>query len=118
MNPRYEELTGVRCYPSVKDLPESPDLVGIVVPHDRVMDVLKDSAERGANSAVVISAGFAERGVAERERPPETGGRFCSNIRRKSLWGPNCIGLLNLKIKYFTQRHTLNLPCAGLAPLL
>ena len=64
VNPRYEELMGVRCYPSVGDLPESPDLVGIIVPYDRVIPVLKESAEKGA--AIVISAGFAERGVDER----------------------------------------------------
>ena len=32
VNPRYDEIMGLKSYPSVSDLPESPDLVGIVVP--------------------------------------------------------------------------------------
>ena len=40
VNPKYEKLMGVKCYPNVKALPESPDLVGILVPHDRVMGAL------------------------------------------------------------------------------
>ncbi len=115
VNPRYEELMGVRCYPSVKDLPESPDLVGIVVPHDRVMDVLKDSAERGANSAVVISAGFAERGVAEREDLQRRVGDFArtSGVR---VCGPNCIGLLNLKSNIYATAYTKPALC-GAGPI-
>ena len=63
VNPNYEEIGGVRCYPSVSALPEAPDLVGVVVPFGKVLDVLEESHAKGAGSAVVISAGFAERGV-------------------------------------------------------
>ena len=115
VNPRYEELMGVRCYPRVKDLPESPDLVGIVVPHDRVMDVLEDSAEISANSAVVISAGFAERGVAEREDLQKKVGDFArsSGVR---VCGPNCIGLLNLKSNISATAYTKPALC-GAGPI-
>ncbi len=96
VNPRYDKLLGLRCYPSVSDLPESPDAVGIIVPYHRVMPVLRESAERGAGSAIVISAGFSERGVEERrqlqlelgEAARETGVRMS---------GPNCLGLANVK---------------------
>jgi acyl-CoA synthetase (NDP forming) len=33
----------------------------IVVPWDQVLDVLQESHRKGAGSAIVISAGFAER---------------------------------------------------------
>src|SRR5258707_3211875 len=62
VNPRYDEIMGVKSYPSVTDLPEAPDLVGIVVPYDQVLDVLQESHRKGTGSAIVISAGFAERG--------------------------------------------------------
>src|SRR6201992_2183896 len=70
VNPRYEESMGAKCYPSVTDLPEAPDVVGIVVPYDQVLDVLQESHRKGAGSAIVISAGFAERGIAARADPP------------------------------------------------
>ncbi len=62
VNPRYKELLGVKCYPSVAELPEAPDVVGIVVPHTHVLNVMKESHARGAKSAMIISAGFSERG--------------------------------------------------------
>src|SRR6266404_9601367 len=43
VNPRYDEIMGVKSYPSVTSLPEAPDLVGIVVPYDQVLDVLQES---------------------------------------------------------------------------
>jgi hypothetical protein len=36
VNPRYDEIMGVKSYPSVTNLPEALDLVGIVVPWDQV----------------------------------------------------------------------------------
>ena len=61
VNPNHAEILGARCYPTVTDIPEAPDLVAIVVRHDQVLDVLKASYEKNAKSAIVISAGFAER---------------------------------------------------------
>src|SRR5712692_3655025 len=57
VNPRYDEIMGVKSHPSVTDLPEAPDLVGIVVPYDQVLDVLQESHRKGTGSAIVISAG-------------------------------------------------------------
>src|SRR5215470_9059427 len=65
VNPKYDELGGVACYPSIEALPEVPDLVGVIVPHDQVLDVLEASHRKGVTSAIVISAGFAERGTPE-----------------------------------------------------
>jgi len=96
VNPNYEEIAGVKCYPSVTALPEAPDLVGIVVPYGGVLDVLKESHQKGAGSAVVISAGFAERGVEARLELQKQVGTFAreSGLR---MAGPNCLGLGNVK---------------------
>jgi acetate---CoA ligase (ADP-forming) len=96
VNPRYDEIMGVRSYPSVTDLPEAPDLVGIVVPWDQVLDVLRESHRKGAGSAIVISAGFAERGIDDRRDLQGQLGEFAraSGMR---ISGPNCLGLANVK---------------------
>src|SRR5258708_15954607 len=74
VNPRYDEIMGVTSYPSVRDLPEAPDLVGIVVPYDQVLNVLEESHRKGAGSAIVISAGFSARRVDDpRELQGEVG---------------------------------------------
>jgi acetate---CoA ligase (ADP-forming) len=86
----------VRSYKSIADVPEAPDLVGIVVPYTKVLDVLRECHAKRAGSAVIISAGFAERGTddgVEMQRKVaafvrETGFHFT---------GPNCLGLANVR---------------------
>jgi acyl-CoA synthetase (NDP forming) len=96
VNPRYDEIMGEKSYPSVTDLPEVPDVVAIVVRYDQVLDVLQESHRKGAESAIVISAGFAERGVDERRDLQGELGEFAraSGMR---ISGPNCLGLANVK---------------------
>ena len=96
VNPRYEEVQGVRCYPSVSDLPEAPDVVGVVVPYHAVLDTLRESHAKGARSAIVISAGFAERGLDDRRELQVELGRFAQETGMR-VSGPNCLGLANLK---------------------
>lgn len=96
VNPNYPEMKGLKSYASISDLPEAPDLVGVVVPYDKVLDVLQESHRKGAGSAVVISAGFAERGVESRLELQKKVGAFAreSGLR---IAGPNCLGLANVK---------------------
>ena len=96
VNPRYDEIMDTPCFSSVSDLPEAPDVVGIVVPYHRVLDVLKESHQKGVRAAVVISAGFSERGIRERRELQEQVGEFAreSGLR---ISGPNCLGLANVK---------------------
>lgn len=96
VNPNYDEIAGVKSYRSIADLPEAPDLMGIVVPYNQVLDVLRQSHEKGAGSAVVISAGFAERGTDSGLDLQRQVGAFArqSGLR---VAGPNCLGLANVR---------------------
>jgi uncharacterized protein len=47
VNPGLEEVQGQKCYPSVKDLPEKPDAVNVVVPPRVGEQVMRDCAEAG-----------------------------------------------------------------------
>jgi acetyltransferase len=96
VNPRYDEIMGVKSYPSVTDLPEAPDVVAVVVPWDQVLDVLQESHRKGAGSAIVISAGFAERGVDDRRDLQGELGAFARTSGMR-ISGPNCLGLANVK---------------------
>ncbi len=51
VNPNYEEINGVRAYRSIADVPEAPDLVGVVVPYTHVLGVLQECHEKKAGSA-------------------------------------------------------------------
>jgi len=94
VNPRLKEINGLKCYPGVKDLPETPDHVGIVVSSERVFDVLADCAAIGVRFATVFSGGFAESGTPEgRERQQ----RLIEFGRKSGIrfMGPNCNGIVN-----------------------
>ena len=96
VNPRYDEIMGVQSYPSVSELPEAPDLVGIVVPYHQVLNVLEESRAKGAQSAIVISAGFSERDLDDRRDLQAEVGAFAreSGLR---ICGPNCLGVANVQ---------------------
>ncbi|MGH8667539.1 MAG: acetate--CoA ligase family protein [Burkholderiales bacterium] len=94
VNPRARELLGRTCYPSIAELPQTPDHVGIVVATERVFDVLEECAARGVPFATVYSGGFAETGTAEgRERQAQ----LIAFARRTGMriMGPNCNGVIN-----------------------
>jgi acetyltransferase len=61
-----------------------------------VLDVLEESHRKGAGSAIVISAGFAERGVDDRRDLQRELGAFASTSGMR-ISGPNCLGLANVK---------------------
>src|ERR1700674_5323460 len=96
VNPKHAELRGTKCYLSVAPLPESVDLAVIVTPAVTVPGVVRQCVDAGARSAIVISAGFKERGAegVELERLIQAA------LRRGSmrLVGPNCLGMMNPSI--------------------
>jgi acetyltransferase len=94
VNPRLTEINGLRCYAGLKDLPETPDHVGIIVSVQRVFDVLSDCAAIGVPFATVYTAGFAESGTPEgRERQARLVAFAKSSGMR--IMGPNCNGVIN-----------------------
>ena len=60
MNPKADYIDGLKCYPSVSDIPGSLDLVVIVIPAPAVAGVIEEAADKGAAGLFVISGGFKE----------------------------------------------------------
>src|SRR3989442_3039589 len=87
---------GIPSYASVTEIPEAPDLVGIVVPYNQVLPTLQECHRKGVGAAIVISAGFAERGVEDRRDLQGQLGAFAreSGLR---ISGSNCLGLGNVQ---------------------
>src|SRR5215813_15181330 len=53
VNPRYDEVMGVKCYPDLQEVSEAPDVVGIVVPYNQVMPTLEECARKQVGSAII-----------------------------------------------------------------
>jgi acetate---CoA ligase (ADP-forming) len=88
------EVFGLRCYATVAELPEAPDLAVIVVPAAYVAPTLEECGKKGVRAAVVISSGFAEeRGEAAQARDEA----LRKVIERYGIivCGPNSEGIVN-----------------------
>jgi len=94
VNPRFEQVKGLRCYPRVSDLPEPVDHVGIVVPAPRVLEVLEDCGRNGARFATIYTGGFAETGTEEGRRM-QADLVACARASGMRLMGPNCNGMVS-----------------------
>lgn len=92
VNPKYDRVLDVPCFPTLSKLPGTPDLIVITTPAQTVAGILRDAGEFGVPAAVVLSAGFAEIGPAGRARADEV----IEVARRFGLRmiGPNCVGIM------------------------
>jgi uncharacterized protein len=48
VNPAYDEVLGRTCYPSLRELPEVPDIVDVFRRHDAIPGVVDEAIEVGA----------------------------------------------------------------------
>jgi acyl-CoA synthetase (NDP forming)/GNAT superfamily N-acetyltransferase len=87
VNPTADEIAGLRCYPSVADLPQAPDLAVLAVPAGSVPQVAEQCGERGIRALLVVSSGLSG----------EPGRALHDACRRHGIRmvGPNCLGLVN-----------------------
>jgi len=93
VNPKYEHIGDLVCYPDIAALPEAPDLAIVAVPARVVASSLRELGRRGTRSAIVFSSGFAEMGDEGRALEAEV--IAVAREAKLRLCGPNCLGLIN-----------------------
>ena len=93
VNPKYDRIGDLVCYPDVEALPEGVDLAIVATPAAIAASTLRALAKKGVRAAVVFSSGFSETGPegavleqALRQAIADTGMR---------VLGPNCLGFIN-----------------------
>jgi acetyltransferase len=93
VNPKSDEIQGIKSYKSVGDLPEVPELVVVSIPSPFVNQAIKECGECGVKNMVVITAGFKEVGGEGIELEEE----MVSLLKKYniSLIGPNSLGTLD-----------------------
>lgn len=104
INPNYKEIEGLPCFPSIEAVPGHVDLVIMLVPAGAIPAILKSCAAKGTKRVIIESAGFDESGQEGKALQKD-----CSRIARNAgirLWGPNCMGLVDVRNdKFFTFMH-------------
>jgi acetyltransferase len=89
VNPNASEVLGVRCYPSVLDVPGAVDLAVVAVPARFVPQVVEECGRKGVKAVAVISSGFKEVGNTDLEKE-------VVEIAKKHgirILGPNIVGI-------------------------
>src|SRR6204780_116535 len=93
VNAKHAEVLGLKAFKSIRDIPHPVDLAIVATPAATVPQLIGECVDAGAKSAVVISAGFKERGAegVALER------QIREQLQRGSmrLIGPNCLGIMN-----------------------
>ncbi len=93
VNLTADSILGVKCYPSILDVPGEVDLAVVIVRAPGVPDVIRQCARKKVKGLVIVSAGFKETG-------PE-GAALEAEVKRltakhgMALIGPNCLGVIN-----------------------
>ncbi len=93
VNPNYNSIFGLPCYPSLSAIKEDVDLVVVTVPANKVSGVVDDCINKCVKCVIVITSDFSETG--------KEGALLENEIAEKArkagltLVGPNTMGIYN-----------------------
>ncbi|MGH9200637.1 MAG: CoA-binding protein, partial [Vicinamibacterales bacterium] len=93
INPKEPEILGLKCYPSIADVPGPVDLALVCTPAKTLPDIMMRCGRKGVKGAVVLAGGFAEAG--------EQGKRLqdqmvdAAKVHGVRIIGPNTSGIFN-----------------------
>jgi acetyl coenzyme A synthetase (ADP forming)-like protein len=93
VNPKADEILGLRCYPDISAVPDPVELAVLIIPAGTVAAAIEACGKRGIKAAVVISGGFREvgpSGAAREHEMVEIARRYGMRIM-----GPNGIGVID-----------------------
>lgn len=94
VNPKYDEIEGLRAYPRIGDVPGPVDLAIVATPARAAVEVVRECAAAGVRAVLVLSSGFGEAG-ADGAALQEA----LRAVRRTSamrILGPNSEGFFNV----------------------
>jgi acyl-CoA synthetase (NDP forming) len=94
VNPKAEQILGLKAYPNVKVIPEDIDLAVIATPRDKVPPLVKDCVEKGIKAIVIFAQGFSDADEEGKTLQAQT-----VRIAREGgtrIIGPNTFGVANM----------------------
>ena len=110
VNPRYDKVGDLACYPSISDVPWHVDAALLIVPKEKLAASLAECGIKGVKAVTVISSGFSESGTQGKIDELELVALAQSYKIR--LLGPNCFGYFNShgRVNLFGSASLLNRP--------
>ena len=93
INPKAEEILGIKCYPSLESIQDPIDLVVVCIDLSVTPPILETCAKKGIHSVVIVSGGGKELGGERAAFEAEI--KRLSEQHKIRIIGPNCIGMFN-----------------------
>ncbi len=93
INPKADEILGVKAYPSILDVPGEVDLAHLSIPAKFAPMAMDECGKKGVKFVIINSAGFkevGEEGLAIENETVAVAKKY--GIR---VFGPNCQGVIN-----------------------
>jgi acetate---CoA ligase (ADP-forming) len=92
INPRYEEIAGLRCYPSLDAVPQPVDCAAFAVSDDLIESALTEAAAAGVRAAVLFGRAYEPASTG-----PSRVARLSAIARGAGMavCGNNCMGYFN-----------------------
>jgi len=94
VNPKGGTIFGHEARTSLRALERPADLVVIVIRPDLIPEAVREAAETGHRSLLILPGGFAEAGAEGRARDAEV--RAIAAAAGITIAGPNCAGIVAL----------------------
>jgi len=91
INPKSDEILGLKAYPSVLDVPGDIDAAAVVVPAKFVPQVAEECGKKGVKGLIIIASGFSEVGLTDLENQVVE----ISHQYGMRVLGPNIVGILS-----------------------
>lgn len=96
VNPKYEEIQGLRCYPNVEAIDAPCDLAIVAVRAEAVPTAIAECGRAGIPYAVVLAAGFREIGANGEGYEEEL--LRAARAHGVRVIGPNCQGMVSVPV--------------------
>jgi len=99
VNPKYDEIAGLRCYPDLAAVPQGCDVALIAVAAPHVASTIHACGKAKIPFAIVLAAGYGE--IGERGAGLERDLRDAIATTGVRVVGPNCQGILNFRERFY-----------------
>jgi acyl-CoA synthetase (NDP forming) len=93
INPKADEIRGIKAYKSITDCPDNIDVVHMVIPAKFVPQAVEDCGRKGVKNIIINSGGFSETGSEGETIERDFLARAVKYGIR--ILGPNCQGIIN-----------------------
>ncbi len=110
VNPNYTTVLNLKCYPTLMELPEAPDIVVFSIRNPLIPAQMQLAVKRGARAAVIYDSGFAELGDEGAKLQEQIAG--LAREAGMPVCGPNCMGILNPPARVTTYKQNVIEPDA------